>query len=517
MPPDKRPQIPLQAGEQYRFHFNMNQCIGCKCCEVACHEQNNNPATVKWRKVGELEGGEFPNTVRLHVSMACNHCLKPSCLEGCPVDAYYRDATTGAVRMRDEACIGCGYCTWNCPYEAPQFNAERNMVTKCDLCHNRLTEGLEPACVAACPSGALELETVNIKDWESNLSSANAPGVPDASITVSTTRFTNPKNEQVVLKQSNDYRLAPEKPHYSLNGMTVLTQLSVGGFLSLFFTELIVYFTGVSPVLEKFLKIGPIAMLGMALLALVTSVFHLGRPLFAFRALKMWKRSWLSREVLFFSLFALLAGIYSTLCWKAAFVPSELMFSLGGLVALTGISGIYSSAKIYMVPARPSWNTIRTPLAFFSTALFLGPLSILFLFTLQTNHFPRAHLLENGAGLVFQTLIVMTVIAAFFQLAAILVKFFHILNQDSPELRATAKLLSRRFRLLFLSRLTLLLFAMVSIPLALLGFILSDSKNSGLPFGLAILLGLSLIGELIGRHLFYVTVVPQKRPEGYFQ
>ena len=74
----------LEAGEQYRFHFDMNRCIGCRCCEVACNEQNNNPADVKWRRVGEVEGGSYPNAVRLHVSMACNHCLEPSCLEGCP-------------------------------------------------------------------------------------------------------------------------------------------------------------------------------------------------------------------------------------------------------------------------------------------------------------------------------------------------------------------------------------------------------------------------------------------------
>ncbi len=158
----KRPQIPLQPGEQYRFHFDMGKCIGCKCCEVACHEQNNTPAAVNWRKVGEVEGGEFPNTVRLHISMACNHCLEPTCLKGCPVDAYYKDPLTGAVRMREDSCIGCGYCTWNCPYEAPQFNFERHIVTKCDFCHNRLVEGDLPACVAACPSDALQIEAVKV-------------------------------------------------------------------------------------------------------------------------------------------------------------------------------------------------------------------------------------------------------------------------------------------------------------------------------------------------------------------
>lgn len=324
------PQIPLKAGEQYRFHFDLTKCVGCKCCEVACHEQNNNPPEVKWRSVGELEGGTFPTTTRLYVSMACNHCIEPTCLAGCPVDAYYKDSTTGAVLMKEDACIGCGYCTWNCPYDAPQMNDERGMVTKCDFCHNRLTDGKLPACIAACPSGAIELEPVSIEAWKQDYQEANGPGIPDAAITLSTTRLTVPPNVNGELNRSSDYRLKPEKPHYSLNAMTILTQLSVGGFLSLFFTALVAKWALPSPILQHFLKVGPFAMLGMAVLALGTSVFHLGRPLFAFRALKMWKRSWLSREVLFFSLFAVLATAYAGLRWLALPMPTGVLETLGG-------------------------------------------------------------------------------------------------------------------------------------------------------------------------------------------
>ena len=94
------PRIPhraLREGEQYRFHFDMTKCIGCKCCVVACNEQNGNPAEINWRRVGEIEGGWYPNTQRLHLSMGCNHCLEPTCLTGCPVDAYTKDPITGVV------------------------------------------------------------------------------------------------------------------------------------------------------------------------------------------------------------------------------------------------------------------------------------------------------------------------------------------------------------------------------------------------------------------------------------
>ncbi len=80
--------LALDAGEQYRFGFDMNACIGCHSCEVACAEQNGLPAGTTWRRVGEIEGGEHPTTRRFHLSMSCNHCLDPACLTGCPTNAY---------------------------------------------------------------------------------------------------------------------------------------------------------------------------------------------------------------------------------------------------------------------------------------------------------------------------------------------------------------------------------------------------------------------------------------------
>src|SRR5690349_12366538 len=82
------PSRPLLEGEQYRFHFDMTRCIGCRSCEVACNEQNGNPADIQWRRVGEIEGGTYPNTLRHYLSMGCNHCLDAECLKGCPVNAY---------------------------------------------------------------------------------------------------------------------------------------------------------------------------------------------------------------------------------------------------------------------------------------------------------------------------------------------------------------------------------------------------------------------------------------------
>src|SRR6266568_994477 len=184
----------LVTGEQYRFHFDMTKCIGCKCCVVACNEQNGNPAAINWRRVGEIEGGHYPNTQRHYLSMGCNHCIEPSCMTGCPVEAYTKNSITGVVEHSADACIGCQYCTWNCSYGVPQYNPARGVVGKCDMCHNRLSDGMAPACVQACPEGAIAIEIVNVAQWRRDYLSANAPGLPSADDSISTTRITLPEN-----------------------------------------------------------------------------------------------------------------------------------------------------------------------------------------------------------------------------------------------------------------------------------------------------------------------------------
>jgi Fe-S-cluster-containing dehydrogenase component len=110
-------------GEQYRFHFDMAKCIGCKCCVVACNEQNGKSGSDSTGGASaRSKAGFFPNATRSYLSMGCNHCLEPTCLSGCPVDAYSKDPVTGIVRHSADACIGCQYCTWNCSYGVPQYN-----------------------------------------------------------------------------------------------------------------------------------------------------------------------------------------------------------------------------------------------------------------------------------------------------------------------------------------------------------------------------------------------------------
>jgi Fe-S-cluster-containing dehydrogenase component len=125
---ERQELLPLDAGEQYRFAFAMDACVGCHSCEAACAEQNGLPADTAWRRVGEIEGGAFPQTKRFHLSMSCNHCLEPLCLQGCPTGAYVK-LDNGVVQHQADECIGCQYCTWNCPYSVPAFQRDRGIVT----------------------------------------------------------------------------------------------------------------------------------------------------------------------------------------------------------------------------------------------------------------------------------------------------------------------------------------------------------------------------------------------------
>src|SRR4030095_10753020 len=191
---ESMPQRAPGAGEQYRVHGDMGKCIGCKCCVVACNEQNGNPASINWRRVQEIEGGWFPMTSRSFLSMGCNHCLEPTCLHGCPVDAYSKDPVTGIVRHSADTCIGCQYCTWNCSYGVPQYTPERGVVGKCDMCHGRLSHGETPACVSACPEGAIAIEIVNVAAWQSSIAARRSnAGLPPGDHSLSTTRVTLPE------------------------------------------------------------------------------------------------------------------------------------------------------------------------------------------------------------------------------------------------------------------------------------------------------------------------------------
>lgn len=469
------PEQPLEAGEQYRFHFDMTKCIGCKCCVVACNEQNGNPAAINWRRVGEIEGGHYPHTQRHYLSMGCNHCLEPSCMIGCPVEAYTKDTATGVVIHSADMCIGCQYCTWNCSYGVPQYNPERGVVGKCDLCHNRLSDGMAPACVAACPEGAIAVEVVNVAQWREDYLAANAPGLPSADDSISTTRVTLPTDLLPGTGRVDTQRIVPEQPHWPLVFMLVLTQLSVGAFVVLWLLDLLGAPSG--------LALSALLSLALAGMSLGASTLHLGRPIYAFRAMRGLRRSWLSREVFTLSLFAGVASAYSAMLFFD--LPGRPVAGLA--TTLFGLAGITCSARIYVVRARPAWDSGYTVAEFWATALLLGPL---FMHAMGVSDAPWTMWTAVAGGVT--------------QLLTQSLKFLRLSRSEHFELRASSLLLSGRFQHHFLTRLGILLAVCVATPL------LASSR----PAAVTVLL-LALAGEWLGRWLFFVSVVPKNIPAAF--
>jgi DMSO reductase anchor subunit/ferredoxin len=417
--------------------------------------------------------------------MGCNHCLSADCLRGCPVDAFKKDPITGIVMHSADACIGCQYCVWNCPYSVPQFNQERGVVGKCDMCHGRLTAGLEPACVNACPENAIEIEIVDQLGWRCDHAAGDAPGMPDAGQTLSTTRITLPARTATPLEKVDIGTLRPEHPHWSLVWMTSLIQLSVGTLVATVLTR------RTDPALLTL-------VLTLTAFTLNISVLHLGRPAYAWRALKMWRRSWLSREVLLFGLFFASLTTLTGIAWLRVLhvVPvSTSVFSIAQIAtALFGIGGILASARIYLVPARPAWNMRHTPVDFLLSSAVLGTIA-----TTALNHIATAlsHLPQFASFVPSLTersvpAFALILITALWMVNHI-VRAVVLHHSDVYERRAAASLLNTEA----LRGTFLVSFAFLSLALFL--------ALTGQPL---LAVAAALAGVVASRYLFFVSVVP---------
>jgi len=143
---------------RYGFLIDASRCIDCRSCQVACSVQNNVPMNVTriWIKDTGVTG-TFPNLKRYTAPYHCMHCKDPSCVSACTVAALTRNEQ-GIITYNKDACIGCRYCMYACPFEVPRYEWKQNfpLVIKCDMCFSRLEEGGQPACAATCPTEAIE-------------------------------------------------------------------------------------------------------------------------------------------------------------------------------------------------------------------------------------------------------------------------------------------------------------------------------------------------------------------------
>jgi formate dehydrogenase iron-sulfur subunit len=390
--PHYRQLIPLGKpgpGEQYAFEVALDRCTGCKACVSACHSLNGLDDGEAWRDTGLLLGGDEAPAWQQTVTTACHHCEDPGCLNGCPVGAYEKDNDTGIVRHLDDQCIGCSYCILKCPYDVPKYSKKRGIVRKCDMCHQRLAADEAPACVQACPTEAIRI--VKVPKSTERKSGDHFPSTLNSqlsTITLPTTRYTG-RDVPATAYAADRAALVVQHAHWPLVLMLVLTQAGIG---------LLSSSLGVPPTSSSSFPLTLTAAI-LFYLGMAASVLHLGQPLKAWRFFLGLKTSWLSREILAFSLFAPIPFLLVALPLLPGLPYKASIFLLSKyLIIPAGAAAVFTSVMIYHDTRRALWSLPRTALRFFGTTAAFAALAHppLFAAIVLIKLFPELIYLRNA-------------------------------------------------------------------------------------------------------------------------
>ncbi len=507
-----RDLIPLQApkaGQQYAFEVDLDSCSGCKACVTACHELNGLDDDETWRAVGLLQGGTTALPVLQHVTSACHHCLDPACLYGCPVIAYEKDPVTGIVKHLDDQCIGCQYCILKCPYDVPKYNAKKGIVRKCDMCSDRLAGGEAPACVQACPTSAIRITVVDqqkvIEDCEANLF---LPGAPEPDYTLPTTVYKTARPLPRNLLPADHYAVTPGHAHTSLVIMLVLTQMSVGTF---------VVDLGLDRLVDNRLMLGlepgrVLAGLVVGLLGMIAAIGHLGRPLYAFRAMIGLRTSWLSREILAFSLFAGFASAFAADVWLRSWGSPQpnMTWLLRPAAALSGLAGVFCSIMIYVDTRRAFWSFPLTGTKFALTGLVLG-LPAVVLVSLLGASWTGSMSVDDVMSRFGRKLLEWQMAATLAKLGVDALVLSHLRERKQTALKRTALLLTGELSRTAMRRGLFGFVGGVAWP-AFLVFGRVNFHPSVLIAAVGLSLFVALLGEFVERGLFFTAAVAPKMP-----
>ena len=552
--------------KQHGFHFTADNCIGCHACEAACSEKNDLPPHLSFRSVGYVEGGTYPNFTRMNISMACNHCDDPVCLKGCPTAAYTKHPEYGAVLQDPDICFGCGYCTWVCPYNAPQLDPVEGHVQKCNMCVDRLEVGLKPACVAACVGNALDFGVIETTPENREQKKTSIPGFPDPSISKPNIRFQQTKSmpreftrtDSEPIKYHRKDSNGVYKPVVDKNKIkdrqwnlaklssrenplvifTLTTQAAIGAFLiaflgGLFGIESLQTLTE-SNVYVPFL----FSLIGFQVFVLFLSTQHLGKPMRFYRGFNNLRHSPLSREALGVAMFlngliavavlssldhgffdwieagAIFNIVSSTVPWlESSMLESYIPVAtktFAFFTVISGLLGLYYMVSIYRIKARPFWDHWQVATSFFGTMLSLGGVLI------GIVCIPLALITGNDmTGLVNS---LTSGLSGFIAIGLLLEAIGHIfhahdLQKNGGEGSASYALLVTQYGKTYIARNSVLGISIVAI--FTLGSVQLPEAWQGLILW-SVLAGIILLTSLVGRALFYVMVIPTTMPGAFF-
>ena len=144
---------------QYAIVTDLNRCVGCLACAVACKAVHDVPIGSFWNKVlrigpnASIQGAQDADSYLYFLPVQCQHCADPECVKVCPTGASHK-LEDGTVQVDKSKCIGCQFCAMACPYGVRYLNQEERVVEKCTLCEQRISQGELPQCVAQCGARA---------------------------------------------------------------------------------------------------------------------------------------------------------------------------------------------------------------------------------------------------------------------------------------------------------------------------------------------------------------------------
>lgn len=518
--------------KQHGFFLNADNCIGCHACEAACSEKNDNPAHIAFRSVGYVEGGTYPDYQRLNISMACNHCDDPVCLTGCPTRAYTKFTEYGAVLQDPDICFGCGYCTWVCPYNAPQLDPVKGEVSKCNMCVDRLEVGLKPSCVSACLGNALDFGVVENIPPNRDQAITEIPGFPTTDITHPNIRFQQKKQthremtrtDSMPIKYHKDesagnYKAvvdekSGQEKHWNFRQLltshesahvifTLFTQATVGAFLMLILGS-VLGFAGFELLQEYSIHMVLVATIFiLSTIGLYKLNMHLGKPHRFYRGFNNLRLSPVSREIAGVSLFysGLLGYLFFALFDNALMGFFADLFAY--LAVISGPIGLYFMYKLYRIPARPFWDHWQTASAFVGSMLSLGALIVAAVCMVML---PLSAITE-----LIPTLAI--IMAAGLGLEA-LGHIIHARDMQAINNEGTASYYRQTTQY---GKSYLLRNALLALSLLLASSIVFTGLTglTGLIIASVLALSLSLMA-IFGRSLFFVLVIPTTMPGAFF-
>ena len=388
------------------------------------------------------------------------------------------------------------------------------------MCIGRLEAGEAPACVQACPTKAIKITLVDMGEVRRNYQSyAAIPGAPDPAYTLPTTKYRTSRRFPAGMEAADSYKVKKEKAHYPLVFMLTLSQMAAGFSLALEAGSL----AGWLPLNPFFQAVAHILGAALMQLAIVISITHLGRPLYAFRAILGFRRSWLSREIVAFGLLggvgaALAAGTCMTALASLHVGPEALLSKWGAYgsaswlraaLILASLIGVHCSAMVYRDTPRMLWASRITSGKFFLSAAVTGAAGLLaFVACFDVSGAAQAagsaHSLAVGLTLALPILIIA-------KLACEAGVHRHIDDQDANPLKKAALLLRGELRPFHVWRFNAGLLGGFLLPMLWLhrGYTGTASLDAILAIAIALLL---LSGELLERYLFFTACVPPRMP-----